>query len=155
MKRGFTLVELLLVIGIFAILATIFSLTFFSTVNRSYRTAAEEVLIADLKSVQASAMSGEGQSGVSVDGWGLIVNNQNTYTLFPGLVYDQNNPLNYTTTLRPGITISSNFPSSSVIFNHASGEVKDFVDGSNTFTLSDQNGSSIIRLNRYGAVIGD
>ena len=116
-KHGFTLVELLLVIGIFAILATFSSLNFFSTYSRSNLGATKDVLIADLKSTQSSAMSGEGQNGTPTGGWGLIVNDSSSYTQFPGTVYDPGNSLNFRTTLPSDITISSTFPSGIIVFD--------------------------------------
>lgn len=154
-KLGFTLVELLLVIGIFAVLASFASLNFFSTYSRSNLGAARDVLKADLKSAQSSAMSGAGQNGATVPGWGIIVNNSSSYTLFPGTVYDPNNSLNFTTTLPSDITISTNFPSSRVVFLHASGEIDNFVSGADTFTLSSPTENQVIRFNQYGTIIGD
>lgn len=154
-KKGFTLVELLLVIGIFAILATLSSLSFFTTVSRSSLTAARDVLVADLKTAQSSAMSGEGQNGATTGGWGIVVNNATTYTLFPGTTYDSNNPLNATTTLPSDTTLTTNFPNSQVVFLHGSGEIDNFNAAQNTLTLSGSNSTSTIRLNLYGTVIGD
>lgn len=153
--KGFTLIELLLVMGIFAILAALSGINFFSTFAATNLSAARDILITDLKTAQSSAMSGKGQNGAILEGWGVIVNNNTSYTIFPGTVYDSNNPENLTTTLASGITIVTTFPSSNVSFARGSGEILGFVDGQNTFTLSGGGASKSLSINRYGVLIGE
>ncbi len=128
MKRGFTLVELLLVIGIFALLAVITSLSFFTTVAQTDLSAAEDVLIADLKTKQANAMSGRADTS-----WAL----------------------SDSTTLPQGVSLSTTFPSNTITFAGGTGEVVGFTEGSDTLTLSGTQGSRTVELNKYGTIIGE
>ncbi len=155
MRRGFTLVELMVTIGIFVVIATLTSVNFFSTYAQSTLGATEDVLIADLKTAQANAMSGQSQNGVAVPGWGIKVTGPSQYVLFPGTTYDPSNSGNRATTLPSGVTIATTFPSGQVAFTHASGEVTSFVTLQNTFTVSGDISSKVVTLNQYGTIIGE
>src|SRR3989339_161284 len=95
MRKGFTLVELVVTIGIFAILATLSSVNFFSTYSQSNLGAAEDVLIADIKTAQSNAMAGASE-----------------------VTWDQS-----ITPLPSEITLTTTFPSSHIIFAPVSGEI--------------------------------
>lgn len=155
MKKGFTLVEILLVMGIFAILATLTGINFFSTYNRSNLNAAKDVIIADIKTAQSNAMSGKGQNGLAVDGWGVKIISDTQYAIFPGITYSIGNSGNIITTVPRGVTLTSNFPSSSIVFNHGSGDVAGFTVGQDVITLTSDNAAHTFRFNLHGAIIGD
>lgn len=127
MKRGFTLVEIMVTIGIFAVLSTLTSLNFFSTYSQSNLSAAKDVLVADLKTRQANAMTGLGDTA-----------------------WDPSQ-----TALPSNITLTTTFPSNQVSFLHSSGEIGGYTAGQNTLTLSSVTDSQTISLNQYGTVIGD
>ena len=128
MKKGFTLVELLLVMGIFAIIATLTSINFYSTYAQSNLGSAHDVLISDLKTAQSSAMSGLGDTTWS------------TSTMTP---------------LPSGVTLTTTFPSGQVSFLHGSGEIQGYSSGQDTITLSSGTETKIIRLNQYGTIINE
>lgn len=153
--KGFTLVELLLVMGIFALIAAISSISYFSTFTSANLNAAKDVLISDIKTAQSNAMSGKGQDGQVLAGWGIKVIDNSKYILFPGPAYDENNLGNLTTTLPTDITVSTTFSSSSISFSKASGEILGFTVGADTVTLTGNSTSHVIRLNKYGAIIGE
>lgn len=140
MKKGFTLVELLLTIGIFAIIATLTSINFFSTYAQSNLGAAEDVLIADIKSAQSNAMAGKGSTN-----WSVIIPNPNSYVMMPD---------NFTTTLQNGITISTSLASNKLEFARISGEIVGYIAGQDTITLANGGNIKTIRLNQYGTIIG-
>lgn len=128
MKRGFTLVELMVTIGVFTILATLSSINFFSTYAQSNLGAARDVLVADLKTAQSSAMSGAGEQ------------NWSTTTM---------------TALPSGVNISTTLPGNQITFVHGSGEVSGYLAGQDTITLSSGIDSHTLHLNQYGTIIGD
>lgn len=154
MKKGFTLIELVVVMGIFALIAGISSVGFFTTYAQSNLGAAEDVLMADLKTAQSRAMSGLGQNGASLPGWGLKITGSGEYKIFPGTTYDSSNTGNLATTLAQGVTISTTLPTSQIAFTRSSGEVVSFVNNQNTITLTSGNLSKIITLNAYGTITG-
>lgn len=153
-RKGFTLVELIVTIGIFAILAALSSLNFFSTYSQSKLGAAQEVLLADLKTAQSNAMSGKGDTGVGVDGWGLKVVSSSQYQIFPGSTY-ASNPLNIVTNLGSDLTVTTTFPNDEIVFESVSGNVVGYLSGQDTITLSSGGNSRVIRLNGYGTHVGD
>lgn len=128
LPKGFTLVELLLVIGIFAILAVLSSVSFFSTVVQTDLSAAESILMADLKTMQANAMAGRSDTTWSIS----------TATALP-----------------QGVALSTTFPGNTLTFAQGSGEIVGFVTGSDSLTLSSTQGNKTILLNQYGTIIGD
>lgn len=128
LPKGFTLVELLLVIGIFGLIATISSMSFFSTVKQTDLSAAESILIADLKTKQANAMAGSTDTT-----WSLAT----------------------ATSLPQGVVLTTSFPGDSITFESGTGEVVAYSPDTDTLTLSASNGSKIIELNQYGTIIGD
>lgn len=128
MKRGFTLVELIVTIGIFAILATLSSINFFSTYSQSNLGATQDVLIADLKTAQANAMAGAGDSTWSTS----------TMTALPS-----------------GVTLSTTFPANQITFLHGSGEISLYDSSHDTITLTSGSSSKTVELNQYGTLTGN
>lgn len=141
MKHGFTLVELLVTIGIFAILATLTSINFFSTYAQSNLGSAEDVLIADLKTAQSNAMSGQSNSN-----WYIEKVNSTQYRIMPE---------NFLTTLPSDISLSTTLPSDKLEFARISGEVVGYASGQNSLILTSSNGSKTISVNQYGTITGE
>ena len=82
--KGFTLIELVLVMGIFSTLIGITSLSLFNIQHATALSADVNVFIADLKQQQLKAMVGE-SDGVGGSGYGYGVHfTANNYTLFRG-----------------------------------------------------------------------
>jgi len=149
-KKGFTLLELLIVMGI--------SLTLFgfvviglSSTNRIFSiSASREIIISDLKSQQTKAMQGIG----SGDAYGIYFQ-PDKYVLFQGSSYSPSDPNNYEVKLDEGIVVSDiSFPASTVLFDTKSGEIDSFIQGSNTITIQDVDAiqSAILNINRYGVI---
>ena len=144
MKSGFTFIELIIVMGVFALTIALFSLNYFSSTSKTSLGATEDLLIADLKSQQARAMSGEGQNGVQVTGWGIRLDNNSSYVMIPD---------NYTVTLPTGMSITTTFQGNTINFLRGSGEISSFMQNQDTLTLSFAGDSRIIKLNQYGVII--
>lgn len=153
MKKGFTLVELLLVMGIFAVLAAIGSVNYFSTISQTSAGTAEGVLIADLRSAQGKAMSSVGVSGMVAPSWGIKFLGT-SYVIFPGPTYVPGATSNYVVSVPSGTTLTTTFPNSQVLFERLSGEILSYAEDTDTITLTVEDTTKNIELNSYGVVVG-
>lgn len=139
MKYGFTLLELILVMGIVSLLFVLGSLSYFSSYKSTNIETAKSVLLADLRTQQSLAMSGGESSGIKID--------SDHYILLPG---------NIVIMAKDGITFNSSFSGSGeIIFARGSGIISNFTSGQDTITLTSLGTTQVIRLNQYGIVIGD
>ena len=151
MRAGFTMVELLLIMGIFAILASLTSISFFGSLKVANLDQTYQVLIADLRQTQANAMSGlTSSSGTYLAGWGIKIL-PNSYIIFPGTSYVEGFSGNRIVTLTDDVSLSSTFASSQVVYESGSGDIQNYNNGANSITI--QSGASLktVNLNRYGA----
>ena len=114
---------------------------------------AVDALVTDIKNQQLKAMAGDGGSEVSAEPYGLYIQS-NQYTLFKDTTYSAGNTENFTVQNIGGITLSTTFPSSQIIFAEGTGEVSGFSGSNNTLTITNPNGgeSRTLTLNRYGAI---
>ncbi len=155
-RRGFSLVELLITIGIFSSLIGFATLNFYKAKHSSSFSSALSVLVADLQEQQVKAMVGDTEGRGVADNYGIHFQTT-SYTIFHGTTYSLSDTSNFTVTLPDTIEVASTtFTSSQVIYTKGSGEVSGFVNGSNTVTLRDTNEGSqkTITINRYGVITG-
>ncbi len=151
LEAGFTLVEVLIVMGILIVLLGI------SLVNLGRPQAAAnsnttvQTLVADLKSQQLAAMSGGTGGTSSAQPYGIYVQGAQ-FTLFTGSSYSAGDPNNFVESAASGVALSTTLPSSTVIFQKGSGDVQGFVNGSNTITLTGKDGTHTVTIGRYGGV---
>ena len=152
-QRGFTLIELGIVLGIIAILLGFVT---FNLVNVQKITSVNseiDTLVSDMKSQQTKAMTGAGSSGTG-QSFGIYFQSDR-YILFTGTSYSSTNSSNFTVTLGGNIEFSdSTFPDNTLIFLRQSGELKGFIDGRNTISIQNTQGlnKKTITVNRYGVV---
>ena len=151
MKKGFTLVETLLVMGIFGILIALGSINYFSTVNQTNVGVTKDVLVADLRSAQNKAMSGAALAGTTVDSWGLKLL-ESSYVIFPGPTYTAGATGNYIVQLPIGMSVSTSLPSSQVLFSKGTGEIVSYNSDTDVISLSVGSSSKTIELNRLGVI---
>jgi prepilin-type N-terminal cleavage/methylation domain-containing protein len=143
-EEGFTLVELLLAIGIAGILLSLTTIGLLNAQRTTSLVTAEESLIADIKSQQIKAMNGIQGSG----NFGIHFASTNTYTLFQGSTFggaSSTSPVS----LDDNITLSG----SDVIFSKVSGEIT--TPATITVTNTANGTSKTIQMNKYGVITGD
>lgn len=152
MRRGFTLIELIVVVGMLATLTGLSYLTLFGRIQKTDVTSIMVSLVADLRSQQVRAGSGEQVNGNG--SYGVHIDNAQ-YVLFSGS-YIANDPAN-TAIPVSGAQVSTTFPGSNVIFTPGSGEIPGFSSSANAITVTSIEGGSTrtIRLNRYGVVTNE
>lgn len=148
MRRGFTVIELIVTLGIITVLLTLASVNLLSSQRRTSVNTALDILHSDLHNQQMDAIA---KGGVARG----IYFSADAYTLFTGSGYIPGDPANFTVSLSPGQQFSSvTFPSSAIVFLPKSGQISGFNPGSNSVTLTDSqvNQSYTLTLNAYGVV---
>lgn len=153
LQKGFTFIELVVVIGIIALL---FAIGVVSSINvRSFTVSntSLNVFISDLKGQQIKAMVGDTEGRGEPDAYGIKLLDD-SYILFHGLTYSATNTSNFSVSAPTGYSLSSTFSNDSIIFASGSGEIVDFSSNQNTITLtSDDTGQSkVLHLNQYGSI---
>lgn len=148
-RRAFSLIELIVVMGIVSIGAAVVTINLAGGQRRTVRAATVDTLVADVRSAQMQAMTGA--SGRQP--FGLYWDDRR-YVVFKGNSYNSQDPANYSVQMDNGIRLSSTFSGSQVVFSPISGEVVGFVPLANTVTVTDAEDASyvILTVNRYGVV---
>lgn len=152
-QSGFTLIELGIVFGIIALLFGFITLNLGNVQRTTSVNSAIDTLVSDIKSQQAKAMAGTGNSG-SGDSFGIYFQ-VDRYILFTGTTYSSTNSSNFSITLGSNLVFAnSTFPNNSLVFLRQSGELNGFIDGMNTIDIQDVQGlnKKTITVNRYGAI---
>ena len=153
MKRGITLIEVIIVVGVLLTLVGMASVSFLPLRSRSFLDTAVTTLVSDLRSQQIKALAGDTEGRSVNDNYGIYFGT-NSYTLFHGTSFNPDDPSNFMITLEDNISVNSTLPSSRVIFSIKSGEVLSFSETQNSITLEDTvaDNSKTININRYGVV---
>ena len=153
-KKGFTTIELLISITVFGLLSALVINSLFPVKNKISLDTTISLLTTDLKSQQLKAMTGNTEGRVSHDAYGVYFQ-QDRYTLFHGLSYNDSDPSNYTVALDNGVEFSLiNFPGEQIVFSPVSGEFNGYDPLKNTLTIQNKLGNEQRNLviNRYGVV---
>ncbi len=153
-QRGFTLIEFLLVMSIFATLAGIATVSLFRFQNESQLNSTLNTFMADLKDQQAKAMSGDTSGTTTADNYGIQFDSANhRYILYKG-TYVATASANFAVSYPNTLTITTASASSSITFTKGSGEVTNYASTSAVITIHDSmnNDQKVLRLNRYGVI---
>lgn len=143
--KGFTLVELIVVVAIFAILASLASVNLFKFQTSTTLDTDLSTFLADLKQTQLKSMMGEAPGSLDTSTYGIFIENSR-YTIFRGSSYNPNDSFNFRVDLDQNIAF---LDTPTIIFLRRSGEV-------NAANIRMQNFASgeekTISINRLGAV---
>lgn len=152
LSRGFTLIELMVVMGIFALMLGFASINLLRPQTQASLDTTVKTLVSDIRVQQIKAMAGDTQDTGSALDHGIYLES-NRYTLFRG-AYNPTEPSNFIINLETGLQLTTTLPSSQIVFSKRSGEISGFVAGQNTITLQNTQSAEqkIITINRYGAV---
>lgn len=154
MRRGFTLPELIIVMGIISVL---FGLAVVSLLRVQRRPAQEgviSVLTTDIKNQQTKAMVGDTEGSPSSSGYGIYFE-ANQYTLFRGTTYNSSDPDNFSLELPPTLAfVNITFSDTSLVFVLGSGDTANYSPSANSVSLESVSGGETFTLsvNEYGAV---
>lgn len=149
-SAGFTLVELLVVLAITTMLFGLIGINLGHPQTVASTTTSVDTLLADIRGQQLLAMVGGTGSGTSAQPHGIYLETSR-YTLFADSSYNAGDSDNFVVHLSPGAQLTTSFPDIQVVFSKGTGEVENFVDGSNTITIANGGVSRTITMNRFGA----
>jgi prepilin-type N-terminal cleavage/methylation domain-containing protein len=152
--RGFTILEVMVVIGMFALFSAVASINLVRPQQQSRIDGTVDGLVADLKQQQLRSMMGDTAGQSSAQAFGVHIET-NSYTLFWGSYVAGN--VNNSVIQTPGVTLTTNtLPSSQVIFTKKSGEAVDSggagLGSQNTVQLTSQGIAKTITINKFGAL---
>ena len=147
-QRGFTLLELLVVIGIIGVLFGMATISLLQTQHRASVSSAVDQLISDLHTQQTKAMIGTKDTTGNANSYGVHIS-ASSYVLFQGTT-DPQDATDFTVSPE-SIVLSTTAPSSSIDFAHGSGEIG---GGPYTITVKNAYGTQqkVITIDRYGVV---
>jgi prepilin-type N-terminal cleavage/methylation domain-containing protein len=146
MNKGFTLVELLVSMGILAVLFAITTINISPLPSNTLQVTNLDTLLADIKSQQTKSMASDASYGVHFEAA--------SYTLFKGESYTQGLFANTVINLDPGIVFSNvTFPNSVIVFSPGTGDIAGYAAGVDSFTIvsSVTGKSTVVKINTYGA----
>ncbi len=149
---AFTYLELMLVMGIFAVLLSISVLSIGPVLSKTNIVSQAQVLLADCATTQLKSMRREQGAASQVTPFGIHFDS-NKYTLFQGATYSANDAENFVVNLSSDLRFSSiSLPGSNVLFERGSGDVIGYSAAASSvvMTQSGTGKSVIISFNRYG-----
>lgn len=158
LQSGFTLVELIVAIGVFVLLATLGILTLIRSQQKSSLESEKNKIVATINEAQGRGIMGDEAGTNETTNFGIYFQ-QDRYTLFRGTTFVPDDDYNFLTILGRNIRFSSiDLPSNCVanndcvIFKKRSGEVKDFDQNHNTLQVqATSSGEEItISINKLG-----
>lgn len=147
---GFTLVELLIIIGIITILSSFAVINLIRPQTKANLDATITVLISDIKEQQLKAMIGD-SGGSAPSSYGVYFET-NQYTLFKGITYSSSDTNNFVVSLQGDASLTNTFASNQVVFNQRSGEVAGFSPSNDTVTITSSGDTKTITINALGTV---
>lgn len=153
-NKGFTLIEMLVVISLFAILAGLATINLARPQSRATLNSAMPKLVAEIRNQQANAMYKKVNDNNNTKNYGVYFESDG-FTLFEGTTYNPTKESNYKINTDTGIEITNiNLPNQQIVFEKGSGEVFNYSVSQNTFSLTNTqiNESINLSINRYGIV---
>lgn len=153
LKPAFTIVDLLLVMGLVTIVFSLTSVNLLGLQNKPSLATSVQKLAVDLKGQQNRAMVGDASGGSVSYAWGVYIEPAR-YTLFRGTIFVVSDPYSFVVTADPNMTLATSFANSTIVFNKRSGEVNNYSLGANSITVTNtaSGESKTVTLNSLGAM---
>lgn len=154
MKKGFTLVELIVVLGVIGLMTVIFLPNLLGSRSHVEVRSNAYTVVADIKAQQLKAMLGDTEGRGINSPYGVHFETT-TYTLFHGDTYSPAEPSNAIIALAGDLHFNNvSFPSSTIVFQKGNGEIFGFVSGGNGFSLTVGSTGEVINVsfNQLGIV---
>jgi prepilin-type N-terminal cleavage/methylation domain-containing protein len=133
-RNGFTLVELLVVLGLFLIVFTMSNVSLSGLIAKNSSSEFSETFVSDLNRQQSRAMTGDIASG-SATAYGIKFA-PTTYTLFSGTSHSTPSASNVVIQLPKDLKFENiSFPQQQLVFAEGSGEVVGYVASASSVQL--------------------
>jgi type II secretory pathway pseudopilin PulG len=145
--KGYTLTELIIIMGLFALLIGISAINLVGAKQHSSLNTTVEIFVGDIGQQQLKAIIGDSEGGVSADTYGIHFNTTD-YVLFHGANYNVNDPTNFKINLGDNIQFNGSY--NDLIFQRVSGELTS--GGSIVFQDKTTNVQKTILYNIYGII---
>lgn len=148
-KKGFSFVELLVVMGIITVLVMIGASSYFPSIQKVSLSSTVQSLISEIKQQQTKSMNGEANQGIYFSA------DQESYILFSGATYNVSNTTNFTVSLGDQVIVNSiDFSGRQIIFAPVSGEITGFNPANNKIVLRNTVSGELrtISFNKFGIV---
>jgi prepilin-type N-terminal cleavage/methylation domain-containing protein len=159
-QRGFSLAEITLCLGLFAILFTIGIFNITRTQQSTSLSTTVDTFLADFKEQQVKAMEGDTQTqgGTTADNYGIHFDGS-SYTLFKG-TYAANGTSNFIVKLPATVVVTTGMtlpPSldNQVVFMKGSGAIASYNQTKSQITFKDTTMNTVIKtitINTYGVI---
>lgn len=148
MKKGFTLVEMIVIMGVMTVLIGLVGISILGTQQRTSSRSSVTLIVSDLRGAQMAAMSGEATKSAGV------YFSTNSYVVFKGDNFQTEDSDNLTVELPGEVHLSDiNLPGSQVVFATGSGKVANFSANENSFVLETKAGEKkVFTINQYGSI---
>jgi len=149
-QKGYTLVEIMVVVGLILILLSISTTNLFNFQHTSQSSSILNSFLADVKEQQIKAMVGDTEGSGTISDYGVHIGST-VYTLFRNTY----GTANFNVSLPSDMQFSTTLPNSQLLFTKGSGELSGFINGQSTITIfnTGDNSQKTITFNKYGVVI--
>lgn len=156
---GFSLIELIIVISLLGILLTIASVNLFNPLSKNKVSMVAGDVTSILREAQYKSINSTDSENGGSSEFGVHFEN-NSYTLFKGLVYNSSSNSNFEVKTVSNISIEKSLPCSSqencnnIIFEKYSGEVHEFDENQNSICIQTESSDQerMIKINSLGVV---
>lgn len=146
-QKGFTVIELLWILGITAIILGFMTINLISASQSSSLNANTSTLLTDIKQQQLKAMMGDIQKEATPSSYGVHFD-QTQYVLFKGDSYSGGSLGNMVIPLNGSLQFAT--PGADLIFSQLTGELS--VASSQAILDPNSKGRRTFNINRYGVV---
>lgn len=152
-RNGYSIIEMLIVMGIFAMLLALITINLNNAQPRTSLNTEINTILADIKQQQLKAMTGSAENNQPQQ-YGIYFE-PTRYTLFAGSSYSPSSPSNFVINLDSNTEFNNiNLPISTIVFEKGNGDIVSFLDGSAIGVRNTvNNDQKIITFNKLGNII--
>ncbi len=150
--QGFTLVEIMVVFGLFLLLVGLSSVYMNRSTDKVSLETVTSLLIADLKQQQLKSMMGETEGQLQPPKFGVRFE-PDKYILFQGDTFVSTSPSNFIVPLKDASFTNISFNPPDIIFSRLSGEVQNLSPSATSLIIKNKKGEQKkLILNKYGGL---